>query len=389
MPDLSDNTGEKHTLGKDYALDILESLPNPLITIDKDNNIFALNAAAEIFFDGSIAFLKGLPLTELIPSDMPLFNMIEQARLSGNSITDHDLVLESLRIGIRDVNIGVSSLSDNAGHIVISLFERSIAQRLHSQQQYQGAARSVSGMAVMLAHEVKNPLSGIRGAAQLLAETIDDNDQSLAKLICDETDRICALVDKMEVFADERPLQKTSVNLHEILDHCRRLALAGFGCHIQFHENYDPSLPAALASRDTLIQMFLNLLKNACEAAPRDGGEIRITTAYRHGMSIKIGGSQEKLHVPLMVSIQDNGPGIPDELIPAIFDPFVTSKANGTGLGLAFVAKAVSDHGGFIEVDSVPRNTIIRVTLPVSELHGSLLSMPSKSLEDLTDGDRE
>lgn len=360
----TDKTFPNRVSKMEHAELVLEALPNPLITLDKENRIRSLNTSAEAFFDGSIAFLRGLQLTELVPPDAPLFSMIEKARISGNSITDHDLVLEGLRMGIRVVNIGVSPLSEVDGGVVISLFERSVAQRLHNQQHHRGAARSVSGMASMLAHEVKNPLSGIKGAAQLLEQTIDESDQGLVKLICDEADRICALVDRMEVFADERPILKSSVNIHEILDHCRRLALAGFGRHVHFIEEYDPSLPPALGNRDILIQLFLNLLKNACEAAPKEGGEVKILTSYRHGMSTMVGGSEEKLHVPLMISIEDNGQGIPDELVHNIFDPFVTSKVTGTGLGLAFVAKAISDHGGFIELEIGPRATSFRVTLP-------------------------
>ena len=344
---------------------VLEALPNPLIQLGTDNNILYLNTAAETFFEGSLGYLKGLPFTELLPDNTPLLEMVRNVRRSGNSITDHDLVLESIRIGVRIVNVGVSPLPGEDGHVVISFFERSLAQRLHNQQQSRGAARSVSGMAAMLAHEVKNPLSGIKGAAQLLEQTIDEEDQPLAKLICDETDRICELVDKMEGFSDERPLKRGEVNIHEILNHCIRLAKAGFGSHAKLKEEYDPSLPATFGNKDVLIQLFLNLLKNACEAISSEGGEVRITTSYRHGMSVKVGGSGGRLGLPLMITIQDNGIGIPSELIDNLFDPFVTTKSNGTGLGLAFVAKATADHGGFVEVETTPRLTSFRVMLPM------------------------
>ena len=356
----------KEPFGKaKWANLVLEALPYPLIQLGTDNNILYLNTAAETFFEGSLGYLKGLPFTELLPDNTPLLEMIRNVRRSGNSITDHDLVLESIRIGVRIVNVGVSPLPGEDGHVVISFFERSLAQRLHNQQQSRGAARSVSGMAAMLAHEVKNPLSGIKGAAQLLEQTIDEEDQPLAKLICDETDRICELVDKMEGFSDERPLKRGEVNIHEILNHCIRLAKAGFGSHAKLKEEYDPSLPATFGNKDVLIQLFLNLLKNACEAISSEGGEVRITTSYRHGMSVKVGGSGGRLGLPLMITIQDNGIGIPSELIDNLFDPFVTTKSNGTGLGLAFVAKATADHGGFVEVETTPRLTSFRVMLPM------------------------
>ena len=203
---------------------ILEALPSPLLTLTAQNRIAFLNSSAELFFGGSFVSLKGVLLSDLLPDDLPLFGMINQARTQGISISDYDLLIETPRIGLKIVNIGVSPIPDSNGAVGVSLFERSIAQRLHHQQQFRGAARSVSGMAAMLAHEVKNPLSGIRGAAQLLSQTIKGDDQSLTDLICEETDRICSLVDKMEEFSDERPIRKTAVNIHEILDHCRQLA---------------------------------------------------------------------------------------------------------------------------------------------------------------------
>ena len=169
----------------------------------------------------------------------------------------------------------------------------------------------------------------------------------------------------MEGFSDERPLKRGEVNIHEILNHCIRLATAGFGSHARFKEEYDPSLPATLGNKDVLVQLFLNLLKNACEAISVEGGEVRITTSYRHGMSVKVGGSEGRLGLPLMITIQDNGVGIPSELIDNLFDPFVTTKSNGTGLGLAFVAKAIADHGGFVEVETTPSLTSFRVMLPM------------------------
>ncbi len=345
---------------------ILNALPHPVLTIGADNAIRFLNSAAETFFDGSASVLIGQGLIGLIPPDSPLFSMIEQARATGSSFADYDLPLESPRLGAKVVNVEVSPVAETDGEIAITLFERSIAHRLHHQLQFRGAARSVSAMAAMLAHEVKNPLSGIRGAAQLLEQTIESGDRNLTELICNETDRICALVDRMEVFADERPIRKEAINIHEVLDHCRRVAATGFGRHVTFVERYDPSLPPALGNRDILIQLFVNLLKNACEALPKSGGEVVLSTSYRHGMRLAVGGSGQRLDLPLLVSIQDNGPGIPEDLRANLFEPFVTTKPSGSGLGLAFVAKAVADHGGVVELDSEPRRTVFRVTLPIA-----------------------
>ena len=346
---------------------ILNALTTPVLVIDADNRLVFLNSAAEIFLDGSAAVLRGHALSELVPDDSPVFRLIEQVRRTGSSLSDYSLLLDSPRFGTRTVTLGIAPLGESEGDLVITLAELTIANRMHHQLLHRGAARSVTAMAAMLAHEVKNPLSGIRGAAQLLEQTVGENDIQLTRLICNETDRICSLVDRMEVFSDERPLERGPVNLHEVLNHCHRVAATGFGRHVRFVENYDPSLPPVLGNRDILIQAFLNLLKNACEAVPGTGGEIILATAYRHGVRVATGGTDRPVNLPFLVTIQDNGSGIPADVRGTMFDPFVSSKPSGTGLGLAFVAKAVADHGGIIEVDSVPRRTVVRVTLPIAD----------------------
>jgi two-component system nitrogen regulation sensor histidine kinase GlnL len=255
---------------------------------------------------------------------------------------------------------------EGADLLVLSLHERAIAEQMDRQFAHRDAARSMTAMAAMLAHEVKNPLSGIRGAAQLLEQDADDSGRQLTQLICDETDRIVALVDRMEAFSDHQPLSRGAINIHEVLERVRRIAQSGFARHVRFAEEYDPSLPPVHGSRDLLVQVFLNLIKNAAEAVPAAGGEIVLATAYRHGRRLAPVAGGQPLQVPLLVSIADNGPGIPEQLKAHLFDPFVTSKRNGTGLGLALVAKVIGDHGGIIEFDSQPRRTVFRVFLPVA-----------------------
>jgi two-component system nitrogen regulation sensor histidine kinase GlnL len=247
------------------------------------------------------------------------------------------------------------------------LQDSSGALALDRQLAFRGAARSVTGMAAVLAHEVKNPLSGIRGAAQLLETSVVEADRELTVLIRDEADRIRALVDRMEAFS-EKPISRTAVNIHRVLEHVRRLAQTGFADNVRFQENYDPSLPPVWGNRDQLIQVMLNLVKNAAEALAGAGiahPEIVLTTGFQHGMRIAVPGTSERVNLPLYVAIRDNGPGIPEDISPHLFEPFVTSKSSGSGLGLSLVAKIIGDHGGLIEVDSKPGRTEFRLHLPV------------------------
>ncbi|HKF73210.1 MAG TPA: ATP-binding protein [Stellaceae bacterium] len=352
------------------AAQILAALPDPVLVIGGSGLIEYANAAAEQFFGASAPTFLGAPLADLVPPDSPLLALLGSVRRSGHSVSEYAVSLETPRLGSRIVTIQAAPLAEEGDRLVVTLQERSMAHKIDRQLTHRSAARSVTGMAAMLAHEVKNPLSGIRGAAQLLEENLNHADRELTRLICDEADRIVALVDRMEAFSDRRPLERGAVNIHEVLNRVRLAAQSGFGRHVHFVENYDPSLPPVYGNRDALIQAFLNLVKNAAEAVPSSGGEVQISTAYQHGVRLAVSGTDARLHLPLVVEVADNGEGIPEDLRPHLFDPFVTSKHNGTGLGLALVAKVIDDHGGVIEFESEPRRTVFRMFLPMATSEG-------------------
>jgi two-component system nitrogen regulation sensor histidine kinase GlnL len=346
---------------------LLSALPVPVVLLDGDNRFRFVNHAAEQFLGISAGQLAQQRLIDLVPADSPIFLLIAQVRQGEVTVSDHDLTLDGPRLKKPGITVQATPLPEEPGAVLLVLQDASAARALDRQLTFRSAARSVTGMAAILAHEVKNPLSGIRGAAQLLESSVAEPDRELTVLIRDEADRIRELVDRMEIFS-AKPIERGAVNIHRVLEHVRRLAHSGFAAHIRFAEGYDPSLPAVHGNRDQLVQVVLNLVKNAAEAitaAGVTGGEITLITAYQHGVRMAQRGSGQRLGLPLVVAVRDNGPGIPEDIRPNLFDPFVSSKPSGSGLGLALVAKIVADHGGLIEVDSRPGRTEFRLHLPV------------------------
>jgi two-component system nitrogen regulation sensor histidine kinase GlnL len=347
---------------------LFNTMPHPVLVLGPENEVLAANFPAEVFFDASENVLRRRTADELVAFSCPLLALIRQVRQTHTTVNEYGVEL-TMPDGAKDrvVDVFAAPLLDHDGRVMVMLQQRTMAQMIERQLTHRGAARSVSGLAAVLAHEIKNPLSGIRGAAQLLESGAKPEDQALAQLICDETERICGLVERMEVFGDERPHKSEPINIHTVLDHVMRIAESGFARNIKFAQAYDPSLPPVPGNRDKLIQAILNLVKNAAEAIgpERSDGQITLATAFRPGIRLTLPNSSTRVSLPLEISVIDNGPGVPEEIRSYLFDPFVTTKAKGTGLGLAMVAKIVNDHGGVIECDTEQRQTAFRLLMPM------------------------
>jgi two-component system nitrogen regulation sensor histidine kinase GlnL len=347
-----------------HPTDIWNALPAPMLLLGPDGPVALANSAAEAFLNISQHQLIEKGWETLFPEDSPVRALVDEARANRTDIAAYDLLVEFLGGRRTRADVLVGRLPDHEGWLALSFQPRAVTSLVDRQMGQQGAARSATGVAAMLAHEIKNPLSGIRGAAQLLGEAVDRDGHELTALIIAEVDRVRVLIDRMEGFTDTRPPSLAEENIHSVLGHVRKLAEAGFGKHLQFRERYDPSLPPVLGDRDALIQAFLNLIKNAVEASP-PGGTITLTTAFRQGFRMRAQGGA-RVSLPLEVCVIDEGEGAPASIADHLFEPFVSARRGGTGLGLALVAKVVGDHGGIVEYDRRQGRTLFRVLLPLA-----------------------
>ena len=341
------------------------SLPLPALLIGPTGLILDVNPPAETFLNASSKSLVGQPLLDRLSIDAPMEDALARVHAHESPLFIAEADVTTGERAPVQCALQMAPLQDSAGCVLLLISPREIAERLGRSMQVTSAAKSAIGMAEMLAHEIKNPLAGISGAAQLLAMGLGPEDLELTDLIVEETRRIVKLLEQVEQFGNLRPPARRAVNLHDALDRARRSALVGFGAHMSIVEDYDPSLPATFADNDQLMQVFLNLLKNASEAAGSKGGTIRLHTFYDHSLRRRRkDGSGSTL--PLQVEIIDDGPGIPPGIATDIFEPFVSGRENGTGLGLALVSKIISDHEGWISVDSAPGRTVFRISLPLA-----------------------
>ena len=347
---------------------IWASLPTPALLVDGRDRVLEVNPAAELFLNISSRALKGLGLGDRIAIDAPIEEILARVRAGRAALFINDVDVGTGERAPVLCNLQAAPLGDDLETVLLLIHPRELADRLERAAQVKSAARSAVGMAEMLAHEIKNPLAGISGAAQLLSMGLKGEDLELTDLIVAETRRVVKLLEQVEQFGNIRPPELRAVNIHNVLDRARRSAVVGFAAHMAVIEDYDPSLPLAAADADQLTQVFLNLLKNAAEAAKGARGTIRIRTFYDRALRLRrADGSGSAL--PLQVEIIDDGPGIPPAIASEIFEPFVSGRENGTGLGLALVSKILSEHGGWIGVESQPGRTVFRISLPVAPKH--------------------
>lgn len=341
-------------------------LPLPAIVFDAGDRVAAVNGAAEAFLGSSQTLIRARAATAVFGENTRLVDLIRLARTPGATASDHNVDFLWPGRGPEAVDLLAAATEDGA-EVLLIIQPRSFAEHIDRSLTHRHAARSLSGMAAMLAHEIKNPLAGISGAAQLLEMSASDEDIALTELIREEARRIEALINRVEAFGDTAPLKRQPVNIHDVLDRARLSAKAGFAAHVRFHDDYDPSLPDVAGDHDQLMQVVLNLLKNAAEATPQVGGAITLRTSYRAGVAMA-GPRGARVGLPLLVQISDNGSGVPEDMQREMFDPFVTSKsgrAGGGGLGLALVSKVIADHGGAIDCVSRPGFTSFRLRLPM------------------------
>lgn len=347
---------------------ILDNLPDAIVLLDAEDRIRRVNAAAEQLLSMSRNQLFGQGFLDLIQAHSPLAAALSQLRLDGHSRSLYGLSLTFTRGGTAEVDCHLVPMPEAPGHLLVVLHPCSLAARI-DRDLARGSGRTAAGLAAILAHEVKNPLAGIKGAAQLIEPQLPEPDRPLARLICEESDRICRLVEQMELFADTPPLRRRRFNIHEVLEHVRRIAEAGVARHVRFVEVYDPSLPDIVGDREQLTQVFLNLVTNAAEAM--ESGTITLATLYQHGLRVGVPSSRERLELPITVEVRDTGPGVPPAIADHLFEPFVSGRPRGRGLGLAIVARIVADHGGLVSHVPSEQGATFRVRLPLVPPEGA------------------
>jgi two-component system, NtrC family, nitrogen regulation sensor histidine kinase GlnL len=348
------------------ATAFLEAIPFPALAVTQSGTVQFANGAAQSTFLRSVRSMKANGLAGLLSDDSPVHELIERAWRTQAAVSGRDMMVRGPSFGEIVCDI-TAAPSDEGGFVAVMLRPRGrgrdLAERLHDS----AGARSMAAIGRTLAHEIKNPLAGIRGAAQLLVRDADPNELQLVNLIVEETDRVRRLIDRMESFGDEAPIHFATINVHAALERVAVLIENSFAGQLTIKRRFDPSIPDALGDDDQLMQVFLNLAKNAAEATASrsDDAEIVLATAYRHGVRVRTSGGQSR-DLPLEIAFYDNGRGVAEDLRECLFEPFVSTKPSSGGLGLPLVQKIVGAHGGVVDFESEPGKTVFRVRLPIS-----------------------
>ena len=381
--------------GRLFSEEILNSLVQAVLLFDADNRVSECYGNAESLFYRSHDSLTGCHASDLPVIGQAVNDLVNRCRAENIPLNSYDTpVIPALGdVGLADLhaqpwypssgylpsggqtaaeqlvkqaqNLPVKA-AQVGGMTLVSIQPRRIAAFLEQRDDMEAAAQAVSGLASMLAHEIKNPLSGIRGAAQLLGRSGGPAQVRMTELICKEVDRIKNLVDELETFSQTERHDLGPVNIHEVLDHVVEISVAGFARNCHVRPVFDPSLPPVFGHFDRLVQVFLNLIKNAVEAAGSDAA-LTITTAYRQGIWL-MDQDGKRRRLPVEVTIKDNGPGVAEAIKPHLFDPFISGRGGGTGLGLALVARFVSEMGGAVSCENPPDGgAVFKVQLALSE----------------------
>lgn len=344
-----------------------ESLHLPVIVADETGRIIYANNCALDTLASSFKGLKQLNLFEIVRPLNVLNSLVQEVLNAGIDASASEI--EIISPNLTSFSGDVLLTPNPSPKLVTAMFWPRTTNNFKKQALANERNQSFGRIGLALAHEVKNPLAGIRGAAQLLMLDVSDEQKPLGNLIIEETDRIHRLMDKVESLGDDASIKRQPVNIHAVLDTVVKLAENGFASDINITCQFDVSLPQIMGDTDSLIQIFLNLAKNAAEAARErgDAAQIIFATHYRHDQKMRK--SEHGFpHLPIEVAITDNGFGIAEELQNFLFDPFVTTKANGSGMGLAIIRKLIAAHSGIIEFDTENGRTVFRVRLPLANL---------------------
>ncbi|MDI9246682.1 nitrogen regulation protein NR(II) [Marinobacter sp. CHS3-4] len=348
----------------------LDSLTTAVLVLAKGLRVEYLNPAAESLFETSITRSKGLPINEILIDSEESLKTLYAAADTGHSYTrrEAEFVLAS---GSRlTVDYSVTSISLEPAELIIEIQPRDRLLRISREEDIISQQETTRILVRGMAHEIKNPLGGIRGAAQLLDRELNDEDQrEYTQVIIDEADRLRSLVDRM--LGPNKAPKMAATNIHEVLERVRTLLEAESRGRLAFNRDYDPSLPEFPGDKEQLIQAFLNIARNAMEAAfenqsnKKNAEPPTITFRTRALRQFTIGHRRHRL--VCRVDVIDNGPGIPAELLQNIFYPMISGRASGTGLGLSITQSIIGQHHGLVECESSPGRTDFIIFLPLED----------------------